>query len=147
MQGRFFQVPTRQRGLGELPETALQERGEFGISPPYGLPPQASEGVPTGPGEAPNAFAGENQSNWQSIPFTVGTEIIVLQSFLIRKFLLFQNIDPAGTLYFGFGWGPSPNNALVLPPGTGYEPYRYPTNEIFVVASVAGTTGFLIYGT
>ncbi len=147
MHGRFFQVPTTRRGLGELPETALQERGELGVSPPFGLPPQASEGIPTIPGQAPSASSGENQSNWQSIPFNVGTEVIVLQSFLIRKFLLIQNIDPAGTLYFGFGWVPSENNALVLPPGTGYEPYRYPTNEIYVVSSVAGTLGFLIYGT
>lgn len=147
MHGRFFNVPVR-RGLGELPETALQERGELGISPPFGLPPQANDTIPSGPGEAPGAVIGENQSNWQSIPFSCGLEPIRLQEFLLRKFLLIQNIDPVGTLYFGFGWIPSVNNALILPPGTGYEPYRYPTNEIFVVSSVVGPTlGFLIYGT
>ncbi len=148
MQGRFFSVPVRH-GLGELPETALQERGELGVSPAFGLPPRGDAFIP-GPTGVPSSDTNlsENQSVWQSIPFSVGLEPLKLQDFLLRKFLLIQNIDPVGTLYFGFGWIPTSNNALVLPPGTGYEPYRYPTNEIYVLSSVVGPTlGFLIYGT
>lgn len=139
---RFYRPP----GMGELPETALSERGELGVSPPYGLPPRADMYVPAIEGGKPQPVDSDYQSNWQSIPFIVGTDVIKLQDFLLRKFMVIQNIDAVGTLYFGFGWTPTPDNALALPPGSGYEPFRYPTNEIFVVASVAGTKGLFIYG-
>jgi hypothetical protein len=143
MQGRFFR--TGNDGLGELPETALRERGELGINSPFGFPPAGDQYIPSAPGQ-PAFSVGENQSNWQSIPFTVGTDAVKLDDFRLRKFLVIQNLSGAGTLLFGFGWTPSLFNALVLPPGVGYEPFRYPTNEIWVAATAAGTQGLLIFG-
>lgn len=144
--GRFFPV---DRGMGDLPDTALVERGEYGVSPPMGLPPMGGDFIP-GPAGSPQGIAqsiiSDKQSNWQSIPFTVGTSVIKLQDFLARKFFLLQNLSGAGTLFFGFGWTPTTFNSLTLPPGTGYEPFSYPTNEIYVVANAPNTVGLLIYG-
>ena len=144
--GRFFQIQpqARRNGLGDLPETALMERGEYGVQPPYGQPPQGGSFTPSGDGG--QAVLAQNQSNWQSIPFIVGLSVIRLQGQLARKFLLFQSLDAAGTIYVGFGWQPSPSNSLTLGPGVGYEPFSYPTNEIYVLGSLAAVTGLLIYG-
>ena len=143
--GRYFKIdPQGRAGLGDLPETALMERGEYGLQPPVGVVPQGGAGAPDASG-ASIALA-QNQSNWQSIPFIVGTSVIRLQGFLLRKFLVFQNIDAAGTIYVGFGWQPSPSNALTLAPGVGYEPYSYPVNEIYVLGSLGAVSGLLIYG-
>jgi hypothetical protein len=140
--GRYF--PVRRQGLGDLPETALMERGEYGPQPPYGQPPQGGSFTPDASGN--QAVLAQNQSNWQSIPFGVDTAIIRLQGQLARKFLLLQNLSGTTTLYFGFGWQPNVTNALTLPVGFGYEPFSYPTNEIYVVSSAAGGLGLLIYG-
>ncbi len=148
----FFQhnrrVSARQMqmgGLGDLQPTALAERGENGVNPPLGYAPPASVGIPSQPG-GPAAVPVFDQSNWQSIPFTVGTSVILLQPFLLRKFLLLQNLSGTGSLFFGFGWQPSATNSLALPVGFGYEPFRYPTNEIYVVSDMGGTTGIMIFG-
>ena len=140
--GRFF--PVRRSGLGDLPETALIERGEYGAQPPYGTPPQGGVGTPDANGL--QAILAQNQSNWQSIPFVAGTSVIRLQGQILRKFLVFQNLDAAGTLYIGFGWHPTAANSLTLGPGVGYEPFSYPVNEIYVLGSLAAVTGLLIFG-
>ena len=145
--GRFFRVPIpRHSGLGDLPETALRERGEYRALPPVGLPPPGSDFIPSNPGSTAQAILNDRQSNWQSIPFSVGTDVIKLQDFLLRKFLVLQNLSATGTIFVGFGWTPTAANALTLAPGVGYEPFSYPTNEIYVVASLAATAGLLIYG-
>jgi hypothetical protein len=134
-------------GLGDLQPSALAERGENGINPPLGYAPPANVGIPTQPGGAPsNQTLPFDQSNWQSIPFIVGTSVILLQPNLARKFLLLQNLSGTGSLFFGFGWTPSATNSLALPVGFGYEPFRYPTNEIYVVSDMGGTAGIIIYG-
>lgn len=144
--GRPIPFMPRHGGLGDLPDTALMERGEYGERLPYGVPPSSNQLAPTGQGEtmAPMAW---NQSNWQTIPFTVGTEPVRIQEFLLRKFLLIQNTSALGSLFIGFGFQPNATNSLVLGPGLGYEPFVYPINEIWMVSDQANTTGFLIYGT
>ena len=72
--------------------------------------------------------------------------MIRLQGQILRKFLVFQNLDAAGTLYIGFGWQPTAANSLTLGPGVGYEPFSYPVNEIYVLGSLAAVTGLLIFG-
>lgn len=132
--GRYF-----KNGLGNLPDFSGN-----GPRPPIGVPPPAQL-IPASVGQTSQAVS-DKQSSWQSFPFIVGTEPILLQSFLLRKFLVLQNKDSANTLYFGFGWKPDANNGLVLGPGVGYEPYAYPINEIWVIASGADTSGLLITG-
>ena len=143
--GRYFRNQNLGRGLGELPDTPLSEGGALKLEPPINRPPQGNQSAPTQqPGTLRElAF---NQSSWQFITFSAGTTPIKLQDFLYRKYLILQNKSGAGTLYFGFGWQPNPGNGLVLGPGVGFEPYGYPTNEIWVSASVAATEGLIIYG-
>ena len=152
MRGNFFRLtgipPITGGGAFGGGMAEIVQRGEAGISPAIGLPPQASESIPSAPGTPNQSVAmSDRQSNWQSIPFVVGTDPVKLQDFLLRKFLLLQNLSGAGTLLFGFGWQPTLFNALVLPVGFGYEPFAYPTNEIWVAATAAGTQGLIIYGT
>ena len=144
--GRFFQVPQVRNGLGELPQTPLNENGALSVNAPFGRPPIGGQSAPTQqPGQM--RVLGENQSVWQFITFTVGTEPIRIQEDTYRKFLLLQNKSAAGSLYIGFGYVPNLGNGLVLPAGVGYEPFTYPINEIWVAGSVAGVTGLLIFGT
>lgn len=144
MQGRFFRTP-----LGELPTSALIERGEHGILPPVGVPPRGGDFAPAStPGAAPIEVAlSERQSNWQAIVFTAGVTGIKVQDFTYRKFFLIQNKSAVGTLYVGFGYEPNALNGIVLPAGVGFEPYSYPINDIWVLGTVAGMNGVLIYGT
>ena len=132
--GRFF-----QGGLGNLPDYSGN-----GPKPPVGIPPTAGFS-PAQTGQ-PNQALSDKQSYWQSLPFIVGIEPIILQPWLLRKFFVIQNKDPANTLFVGFGWKPDSVNGLVLGPGVGYEPFSYPVNEIWVSASGANTNGLLITG-
>ena len=137
------------RRLGDLPRDFGRERGEYPLTPPDSRPagagvPAAGSMVPTASGTL--ASAAYNQSNWQSLNFTAGLSVIKIQDYLLRKFLLIQNRSTSGTIYIGFGWSPTPENGLVLPAGISYEPYTYPTNEIYVLGSVADISGLLIFG-
>ena len=145
---RFHNPPMRagNSGLGDLPATFLQERGEYQpLNDPVGIPPM---GNALAPGANPGSMqsVSDKQSQWQFIPFIVGVTPIKLQDSLARKFMLLQNQDAVGSLLFGFGWIPTPKNGLILGPGQGYEPFTYPTNEIYVVGSQADVTGLFIFG-
>lgn len=144
MRGRYFQTP-----LGELPESALQERGELGIRAPYGVPPAGGQYAPASvPGDAPvNVALSDRQSNWQSIVFVVGLSPIKIQDFTYRKFFMIQNKSAAGSMYVGFGYEPTPENGIILPAGVAFEPYSYPTNDVWVSGTSAGMLGVLFYGT
>lgn len=133
--GRFIQ----NSGMGNLPDYSGN-----GPVPPAGIPPAISFD-PAQSGQTPQAL-NDKQSYWQSLPFTVGVTPILIQTFLLRKFFLIQNKDAVNTIYVGFGWKPDVNNGLVLGPGVGYEPFSYPVNDIWVVASGANTIGLLITG-
>jgi hypothetical protein len=133
--GRFI-----QGGLGNLPDYSGN-----GPLPPIGVPPPVGQISPGSTGQPVTAVS-DKQSFWQSQPFVVGTTPLQLQGFLLRKFLLLQSLDAALTLYFGFGWIPNATNGLTLGPGVGYEPFAYPVNEIWVVASGAGAAGLIITG-
>ena len=89
---------------------------------------------------------GPNQSSWQFITFIAGPVPIKIQDFLYRKFLLIQNKSGAGTIFIGFGYQPTAGNGLVLPAGVAYEPYSYPTNEIWVASNGPAVEGLMIYG-
>ena len=140
--GRYF----RGGGLGELPSTPLNENGALALRPPEGRPPQGGGSAPT---QQPGEFKqlNENQSSWAFITFQVdGTTPIKLQADTYRKFWLIQNKSAAGTLYVGIGWVPNLGNGLVLPAGIGYEPFAYPTNEIWVLSDGPVVSGLMIYG-
>lgn len=134
------------RGLGDLPGRLANERGEVGAIDPYGLPPPASLVIPA-QGQAVQQTDPTLQSSWASIQFVVDTVPIKIQDALARKFFLIQNRSGVATLAIGFGFQPTLDNGLILPPGVGYEPFRYPVNDIWVVADMAGASGILIYGT
>lgn len=132
-------APGRMFRLGNLPDFS-----GGGPTPPLGIPPPSN--LVSGPGGRVNQELLPSQSYWQSFPFLVGTNAVMIQNVMPRKFMLMQNLDPSNTLYFGFGWKPNIYNGLTLPPGWGYEPYSYPVNEIWVAASGANTAGYLITG-
>lgn len=145
MRGQYIRNGT----LGELNSNLSDERGEI-VRPPSNLPPNANQVAPVSPGSNPGGpqmqQVGNDQSNWAVVNFTIGMTAVKIQPALFRKFLVLQNKDPVGTMFFGFGWVPTPANGLELPPGTGYEPFRYPTNDIYVIGSQNGMNGLLIYG-
>jgi hypothetical protein len=139
------------RGLGDLPRDISRERGEYPLTPPISRPGPAGANIPPAGAFAPMPNGamqqtGANQSNWQFLNFEAGLSVIKIQDYLLRKFLLIQNRSTTGTIYVGFGWAPTPLNGLVLHAGVSYEPYTYPTNEIYVLGSVAGVSGLLIFG-
>lgn len=141
-----------RRFLGDLPRDIALERGELPLNPPISRPAPSGAFVPQAGSLAPTAGGtmqqtGDNQSSWQSLNFTAGLTVIKIQDYLLRKFLLIQNRSNTGTMYIGFGWSPTPENGLILPAGVSYEPYTYPTNEIYVLGSVANISGLLIFGT
>ena len=141
MRGRFF-----GNGLGELPNVPLSPGGALNVPPALNRPPPGNNAAPT---QQPGEFRvlGDNQSVWQAITFTstIASQIVQTQTF--RKFLLIQNKSAVGTMYIGFGYEPTENNALILPAGVGYEPYAYPVNEIYIASDIDGVQGLLIYGT
>lgn len=143
-----------RRGLGDLPDEIGRERGEQPQQPPYGFVRSsgapAGVGVPTGYGidsatKSPAPMA-HNQSTWQTANFTAGLTPIKIQDWMLRKFLIIQNRASTGVIYVGFGWVPTLANGLILPAGVSYEPYSYPVNEIYVLGSIAGVSGLLIWG-
>ena len=138
-----------RRYLGDLPPDLSRERRESPLKPPEYMP--SGVGVPHAGAMAPTTNrqlveTAQNQSNWQSLNFTAGLAVVKIQDFLLRKFLLIQNRSTSGTIYIGFGWAPTPDNGLILPAGVSYEPYTYPTNEIYVLGSIADISGLLIFG-
>jgi len=140
----FAQVLTHGR-LGDLPQQLADERGEGSIPPPLGIAPQGGAyGREGNGGQAPVVF---DQSQWSYITFVANIQPSLVQNSTLRKFLLIQNKNLTGTMYLGFGYQPTQINGLNLLPQTGYEPFRYPTNEIYVSASEDGVIGLLIYGT
>lgn len=141
--GRFFRGAPP--GLGELPTTALNENGALSVQAPYGRPPIGGQSAPTQqPGQS--RILGDNQSVWQFITFSVGTNPIRIQEDTYRKFMLIQNKSAAGTLFVGFGYVPNEGNGLVLSAGVGYEPFTYPINEIWVASDGPTVSGLLIFG-
>lgn len=137
----------RRFSLGELQADQAAERGEFGVRPSFGLPPAGNVQAPAAGTQGMNIAVSNDQSSWAPVQFTVGTTAVRVQEALFRKFLLLMNKDGAETLYFGFGWVPTVTNGLPLTAGQGFEPFRYPINEIWVLASAANVTGLIIYGT
>jgi hypothetical protein len=126
----------RRGNLGDLPRELAAERNEHEPLPPMGLPPMGGVSMPTN----------FDQSSWGYITFVADVEPKKIQDFTLRKFFLIQNKALVGTMYVGIGWTPTLANGLLLLPQTGYEPFRYPTNEIYVSASQDGVQGLLIYG-
>lgn len=136
----------RRMNMGDLPEQLAQERNDGNLPPPpLGLPPNGgAQGVTQQRGNAPVSF---DQSQWGFVTFRVGTEPLKIQDYMLRKFLLIQNKSLTGTIYVGFGYIPTALNALELLPQIGYEPFRYPTNEIYVVGTEPDIEGLLLFGT
>lgn len=142
--------PIRQyRGnhLGDLPMQNAAERGEAEPLAPFGLPPNGNEYAPPQVGgQGGQRLVNQNQSQWGFIVFEAGLTPIKVQDFTARKFMLIQNKSPTATIYLGFGYEPNALNGLVLTPGSAYEPFTYPTNEIYVTADEDGANGLLVYG-
>lgn len=122
--------------------------GRVGELPDYGDIPPDPVGIPP-PGEYQGTSVSglsDRQSQWNYIIFTVGLTAIKVQDYLLRKFFLIQNKSGANSILVGFGYIPDANTGLLLGAGVGFEPYSYPVNEIYVVATGAGTQGLIIYG-
>jgi hypothetical protein len=133
-----------QGRLGDLPRELAAERNESDPLPPMGLPPMGGSQGRTGSGQSlPTVF---DQSSWGYLTFIADIEPKKIQDFTLRKFFLIQNKALVGSMFVGVGYIPTADNGLLLLPQTGYEPFRYPTNEIYVSASQDGVLGLLIYG-
>lgn len=129
-------APFFNGGMGEIPQDA---RFDIPEAPHFGKPPHLAR-------SKGGAALSDKMSSWSIIPITAGLNVIKLQEYTLRKFMLIQNLDAVGTLFFGFGWSPSLNFSLRIGPGEGYEPFAYPTNEIYVLGSAASVSGVLIVG-
>lgn len=142
-------IPIFRSNLGDLPPQFNNQPQTGEIPAAIGAPPPGgTTGYnPVTPDGGGQIMVGDNQSSWGSVTFVVGTEPIKIQDQLLRKFLTLQNKSGTGTIFVGFGWVPNTENGLELPPGVGYEPFRYPINDIWVVGSEADIHGVLIFGT
>lgn len=79
-------------------------------------------------------------------PFTANnTTSIIPRPFESRTYLFIQNLAAVGDLYIGFGAEPNASFGLTLIPGAAYEPFTVPVNEIYIRASAASVSGYLIY--
>jgi hypothetical protein len=140
-------MQNRGHFLGDLPTQNAIERGEAEPLAPFGFPPNGNEYMPPQVGgQGGNRAISQNQSQWGFIVFEAGTVAIKVQDFTARKFMLIQNKSPTATLYLGFGYEPNALNGLVLTPGSAYEPFTYPTNEIYVSSDEEGANGLLVFG-
>jgi hypothetical protein len=72
-----------------------------------------------------------------TFPYTTVIQLILPQSG--RGYFLIQNLDAAANLYVGFGFQPSNGIGLKIIPGTAYEPYVVPQNDVFIIGDAAGT--------
>lgn len=60
-----------------------------------------------------------------------------------RSYLLIQNLDAAANLFVGFGLQPTTTVGLKIIPGTAFEPYVVPSNDIFICGDANGTATIL----
>lgn len=70
-------------------------------------------------------------------PYSATIQLLLPQG--ERGYLLIQNLDAAANLFVGFGVQPTATSGLKIIPGTAYEPYVVPQNDIFIVGDAAGT--------
>lgn len=76
-------------------------------------------------------------------PYTTGVQLLLPQG--ERGYLLIQNLDAVANVFLGFGVQPAANQGLKIVPGTAYEPYVVPQNDIFIIGD-AGGTALLLFG-
>lgn len=86
----------------------------------------------------------QRQGTFLSQPFTVFDTPILLRQKENRTYFMIQNTGLNG-LYIGFDFEPTATNCINLTAGGFAEPYQVPTNDIYILSTVAGTTGILIY--
>ncbi|MFA7334733.1 MAG: hypothetical protein AB7Q37_18735 [Pyrinomonadaceae bacterium] len=162
----------RQSGIGMLPADLERERGtlpwptliDYTPPPIYagggGPMPVEIPGVtaPPLPGSSPNIpftpppvnpqllAAARGQSSFLTVPFTAGLLGTLARAQEKRSYFFIQNTSAVGDLYVGFGTPPIPGSALVLTPGAAFEPFRVPTNDIFVQGTAPNMVGILLIG-
>lgn len=83
--------------------------------------------------------ASDTRANFTQLifPYAAVFQLILPQA--ARGYLLIQNLDAAANLFVGFGFQPTTTQGLKIIPGTAYEPYVVPQNDIFICGDAAGT--------
>ena len=88
--------------------------------------------------------ATQRQATFLSQPFTTVANVpLLLRQKEDRTYFLIQNTG-ANTLFMGFDFQPTATNGLNIGAGAFAEPYQVPTNDIWLMSTLA-TTGILIY--
>lgn len=127
-------VSSKQRGVdGNLPLDLMRMRMRDvrGGGTSGGISPDYLEKVLT---------ALQRRSNFNQQQFAFGLNVLRLRPYEERAYLFLQNVDPAATLFVGFGTTPSTTSGVnIFPNGGFYEPFQVPQNEIYIIGSAAGT--------
>lgn len=115
-------------GLSSLPLDLMNEAG---------LKKQAGSGLDPFWNDLLQAVRRRSIFNQQA--FLFDTNVRRLRPYEERGYLIIQNVDPAASLYIGFGITPTATAGINLAPGGGYyEPIQVPQNEIYVVGTATG---------
>ena len=87
------------------------------------------------------------QANFLTINFSVGATPFLLREREKRQYFLIQNNSSLNTIFLGFDYQPTASNGVLLIPGSVYEPFEVPTNDLWISASGPNTVGLLVYAT
>jgi len=135
--------PTLFRSGAQIPPDLYYKNTKSGQE---GTNPVAGQSATVNAQNYPDLFrAIRRQGYFVTQPFLAGLTVITPRPFESRTYLFIQNIATAGDLYIGFGNEPTASYSLTLTPGSAYEPFTVPVNEIYILGSVANVAGFLIY--
>lgn len=87
------------------------------------------------------------RADFQSIPFVTTANALRLRPAEERVYFFIQNLDPVNRLLIGFDIPPTAAaaNSVNMGPNGFYEPLIVPQNEIWILGSVVGTFGILLF--
>lgn len=126
--GQVFTQPEQQ--IQDVPQLPLDLLSRLANFAPISAPP--------------SPFS--NSGPFSTVTFTAElVSTMALQARIDRKYLLIQN-NGLNPIYVNVGSDASSTAGIHIPGGGNWEPYRVPTNDIYIAGAVAGTQVTLMEG-
>lgn len=162
MSGEF---EDRESGLGELPGASIPDTMPApGFKPGQDIPPDLMFKEKYAGNESAQAIASmaesgdinsrNNKELFRALrrqgyfivqPILATTTPVSIRPFESRTYFFIQNLGTVGDILIGFGAIPNASFGLTLTPGSAYEPFTVPVNEIYISSSAGSIPGYLIY--